>query len=431
MSLTTAVVMSLGTVSVQAEDTSTISLIDNVKVTGEIRPRYEMVETNNAKNNANALTNRLVIGVRGDLFGTDWLSGYAEMTDVHNLNNNYNSTDNGGGTGNNNVVADPEQTRVTQSYLDFKYNKTTLRTGRQMINLDNQRFIGAVGWRQMPQTFNAYSVMDNSIEGLNLMASYLTQVNTIFADNGIDKVNAYKTKSVLLNAKYKVMDELTVGAYGYLLGSYGNTYGLALTGKPKVADNLTLNYRAEYAMMSDATLDSDNGDTFTPPYYTRAKNGKPDVDASYYNLELGMNMSGILAGLGYEFQSGKANTDLSTEIKTFTTPLGTNHKFNGWADVFLVTPKAGLKDANIMLGYKSKDVGVFKAIYHDFTSDKDSIDYGSEIDLLYKRAIPGVKGLTGMLKYADYKADDSALSGNPKSVDVQKFWVMLDFKFSN
>jgi hypothetical protein len=398
--------------SASASEASSISLVDNLKVKGEIRTRYEMVDTDNTTSNANALTNRLVLGVGADLFDTDFVSGYVEMTDVHNANDNYNSTANGVAA---NVVADPEQTRLTQSYIDLKYGDTLLRVGRQMVNLDNQRFIGAVGWRQMPQTFNAYTLVNSSVENLTLTGAYVTQVNKIFAEDSAAGDSA-STETVLLNANYKVSKELTATVYGYFVEDFGNTYGLSLTGKTALND-IKLNYRAEYATLTDATFESTSTDV---------KN-----DASYYNLELGMNMNGILASLNYEFQSGKSTTDASTEGKTFSTPLGTNHKFNGWADQFLSTPTQGLIDMNLMVGYKSADLGVFKAIYHDFSSDKDSINYGTELDLLYTRAIPVVKGLTGLIKYADYNADDSAASGNPKATDTQKLWVMLDYKFKN
>ncbi len=417
MSLATAIMMSVGAVSVHADDG--ISILDNVKVSGEIRPRYEMVDTNNAVNNANAITNRLVLGAGADLLGTDWLSGYAEMTDVHALNSNYYDGGQSATTTDYNGVADTPQTRVTQAYLDFKYKKTKLRYGRQMFNLDNLRFIGAVAWRQMPQTYDATTIFDSSIEGLDLMASYVTKVNTIFADDTtivVPRSASVDQDSVLLNAKYKAMDALTVTGYGYLLENFADTYGIALTGSPKISDTLTLNYRAEYAMMTDASLTENPTAT------------QKNADADYINLELGMNMSGILAGVNYEVQSGDSDTT-DGENNTFSTPYGTNHAHNGWADKFLKTPTEGLVDLNFMVGYASKEVGVFKAIYHDFSSDVDSIDYGTELDLLYKRAIPGVKGLTGMLKYADYSADSSQTGS--LGTDTQKFWVMLDYKFSN
>ena len=417
MSLVAAVVAGMSSVSVQAADG--INLLDNIKMKGELRPRYEMVDTNNNVNNANAVTNRLVLGVGADVAGTDWLSVYGEMTDVHALNpNNYNSTDNGGGSGNINKVVDPEQTRVTQAYADVKVGKTLLRAGRQMINLDNQRFVGAVGWRQMPQTFNAFLVANNSIENLSLAASWVTGVNTVKAG----AADSYGAKVGVLHAAYKVADALTVTGYGYLIAvetAGFDTYGLALTGKPKLGDGMTLNYRAEYATQKDASLE----------YHSY---GKGDADASYYNLELGINMSGILAGVNYEVLSGQGDAAVGGDT-TFQTPLATGHKFNGWADVFLNNGgQGGLEDANIMLGYKSKDLGLFKVIYHTFSAEAsvagENDDYGTEIDAVYKRAIPGVKGLTGMLKYADFSAEGGT---SAYDTDVQKVWVMLDYKFSN
>ncbi|MDF1882253.1 hypothetical protein JHD50_13240, partial [Sulfurimonas sp. MAG313] len=250
-------------------------------------------------------------------------------------------------------------------------------------------------------------IVDNSIENLNILAAYVTQVNTIFADGG-GKVNSASTETVLLNAKYKVMDGVSVTGYGYLIENFGDTYGLSVTGKPKLNDTLSLDYRVEYAILGDTSFDTA---------------GVVKNDASYYNVLLGVNMSGVLAAINYEVQSGD-DTAADGINGTFSTPLGTNHGHNGWADKFLATPAQGLVDANIMIGYKSKDIGVFKALYHDFTSDVGSLNYGTEVDFLYKRSVPGVEGVTGMLKYANYSAD-------VYSVDTQKMWVMLDYKFSN
>jgi len=406
--LASAILMSFTMSPVQANDSGS-GFLNNIKVNGELRPRYERVDEDNAKANANAFTNRLSIGVKADLFGTDWLSGYAQMTDVHALNNNYNSTDNG--RSGNSVVADPGQTRLTQSYLDFKYNKTLFRAGRQIVNLDNLRFIGSVNWRQMPQSFNAYALVDHSIDNLSLLAAYVTQVNTVKTSNSGD----YPTKTVLLHAKYKVMDALTLTGYGYMIGSVHNTFGLAATGKI-AASGMGFKYRAEYATQNDPTLETQN-------------QGKPNVDADYFNLKLGMKMSSLLAGVQYELLSGSNGTDNKT---AFSTPLATLHAQNGWADEFLGTPTAGLVDVNVMLGYKTKTFGVAKAIYHDFSSDEKSINYGTEFDLLYKRGIPNVKHLTGLVKAAIYRGGDSVAEGNTTKLATNKnvFWVMLDYKFS-
>ena len=394
MSIAAAMMMGVGSISAQAEG---LNLVDNVKVNGQIRARYENVDQD-GKQNANAFVNRLTIGVSADMLGTDWLSAYVEMTDIRNINDNYNSTDNAQTA--HAVVADPEQNRVTQSYLDAKFGKTKVRFGRQAINLDNQRFIGSVDWRQMMQTMDAITVTNNDIKDLNIFASYITQRNTV-------KITSLDTRDLLVNVSYKVMPELKVTAYSYMLGSEHDTYGLALTGK--IAG---VNYRAEYATQDDSSMD-DSG------------MGEAKADADYFNVTLGTNLSGVLVGAGYESLSGTNGTDGKTAFKT---PYSTLHAHNGWADMFLGTggaPTAGLEDMSAYLGYKAKGFGVAKIVYHDFQSEVGSTDYGTEIDAVYKNKITAVPGLTGMLKVADFDSDNAAYA------DTTKIWVMLDYKFAS
>ncbi|TKI68703.1 hypothetical protein FCU45_09840 [Sulfurimonas crateris] len=429
MSMAAVMMMGIGSVSAQAEG---LDILSNIKAKGEIRARYEMVDQD-GKDNANAFTNRLTIGVSADLLGTDWLSAYAEMTDVRALNENYNSTTNG--QINHATVVDPEQTRLTQAYVDIKLGKPTLRIGRQMINLDNQRFVGAVGWRQMFQTFDAYTLTCNSIENLNVFASYVTQVNTIkaestAAENGTANPTAdsYDTRTVLLNASYKVMPELKATAYAYLIGEgtaggSHDTYGLALTGNVAVSDGVKLNYRAEYATQTDPSLEN-SGYSGTGE----------KADASYYNLELGANVSGFLVGARYEVLSGQGNAAAGGDT-TFQTPLATLHGQNGWADIFLNNGgNQGLEDMSIMVGYTSKDFGTAKVIYHDFNAEAAVAgqveEFGQEIDAIYTRAIPGVNNLTGMVKFASYMADSKNTAGTGNT-DTDKIWLMLDYKFAS
>lgn len=427
MSLAAVMIIGVGSVSAQAEG---VDILSNIKADGQVRARYEMVDKDNTTPNANAFTNRLAIGVGADLLGTDWLSAYAQMTDVRALNDNYNDGSGDNGAETHQVVADAEQTRLTQAYIDVKMGKTKLRMGRQVINLDNQRFVGAVDWRQMPQTFDAYTITDSSIENLNLFASYVTQVNRVFADDTqvspTHNIAAADTRTVLLNASYKVMDELKVTAYDYMIGTGtamhatgSDTYGLALTGGVKVSDGVKVDYRAEYAAQTDATMENSGFNS-----------SDSHVDADYMNFTLDADMSGFLVGAQYEVLSG--DSDGAGEEKAFATPLATLHAHNGYGDIFLTTPAKGLEDMALSVGYKSKEFGMLKATYHDFTSEVDSIDYGTELDVVYTRAIPGVNGLNGMLKVVDYSAGDTVVEGNyaAQATDMTKFVAMLDYKFA-
>jgi len=398
-----------------------INILNNLQVQGEIRPRWENVDDNVATHStANAYTARTKLKVTGNLLDVDGLSASVGIISVNDFGSNkYNSTSNG--QSNYAVVADPEKAMISNAEINYKTGNTLLHAGRGQVNLDNQRFIGTVGWRQLERSYDSVFVANNSIKNLSVLAAWvygLQGVKSLANNHGPYGENTYDTNTVLLHAAYSVMPALKVTAYDYMIASVHDTYGLALTGNVKM-DAVKLNYRAEYAQQKDASMKI---------HVQTPTTGK--ADASYYNLDLGANVNGILAGINYEFLSGTNGNDGKT---AFACTLGTNHKFNGWADQFLATPKGGLQDANIRLGYKAKGFGKFLAVYHDFTADKKmasvvgtSDDLGSEIDAVYVNKIPGVNGLKGMLKYADYSK--GSVVGHTK--DVQKIWAMLDYKFS-
>ena len=100
---------------------------------------------------------------------------------------------------------------------------------------------------------------------------------------------------------------------------------------------MQLLYRAEYATQSDY---ADN---------------PADYSTDYYALEGGIAAAGLTAKVGYEVLGSDNNGTAS-----FKTPLATLHKFNGWADKFLVTPAAGLEDLYASLAWKPGKNSVLK-----------------------------------------------------------------------
>ena len=407
-----AVPLMVGGLSVSASANDGINILNNVKVKGEIRPRFETAQVSqNQKDRANAFTARTHLVVTGGLLGVDGLTATVGLQGVNNFGyTNYNSTQNGETTYD--KIVDPQGAMLSEASIDYTIDKTAMHVGRSQINLDNQRFIGTVGWRQMERSYDTVYAANSSVKNLSLLAAY------VYGYAGVKGTTTTDTNSVLLHAAYTVMPALKVTAYDYMLANIHDTYGLALTGKinTKMAK---LNYRAEYALQNDATMELGKQTPTT---------GKANAD--YYNLDLGANISGILAGVNYEVLSGTNGTDGNT---AFSTPLATAHKFNGWADKFLATPTGGLQDANIRLGYKAKGFGKVLAVYHNFTADKDMAtptgtatdDLGTEFDAVYVNAIPGFKNLKGLVKYAYYMSGDA--TGYTK--DVTKGWIQLDYKF--
>jgi len=53
------------------------------------------------------------------------------------------------------VIPDPENAALNRFQIAYQKKGIGLTVGRQRINLDDQRFVGSVGWRQNEQTFDA------------------------------------------------------------------------------------------------------------------------------------------------------------------------------------------------------------------------------------------------------------------------------------
>ncbi len=296
------------------------------------------------------------------------------------------------------VVADPEGTEVNQAKLIYKgVEETTITLGRQRIIFDNARFIGNVGWRQNEQTYDAFTVANTSLADTTIVYGYVTNVNRIFGE--ASSKGDIDTKTHLINAAYSGWDAGKLTGYGYFLdlidapASSNTTLGLRFAGDTVVSEGVKALYTLEFSTQSDY------------------KDGASSIDADYSLIEIGAEMSGVTAKIGFETLSGDGTY-------AFSTPLATAHAFNGWADKFLATPANGLVDTYVSVGGKVSGVKLV-GVYHDFSSDTGSSDLGTELDLL---AAKKFGNYTALVKYASYSADTHA-------TDTDKLWLMGQAKF--
>ena len=392
-SLVSAAVMSLCTITATAAESKNVG-----KLYGDFRLRFESVEQNNALQDAEALTLRSRIGYK--TASANGFSGLIEIEDSRAIIDDYSVPPSDFNRGVYSVIADPESnTEIDQAFVQYKAAGISSKLGRQVITLDNHRFVGHVGWRQDRQTFDALSVNYAPTKAWGLKYAYLDKRNRIFSDDA-----DIESKDHLLNASYKTgAGKLT--AYAYLLevdnGSENglDTYGLRYSGKSKSGSNTFL-YSAEYA-----SQESSSGDN--------------EFDADYIALEGGLKFNGVVAKIGYE-KLGSDEGEFG-----FSTPLATLHKFNGWSDQFLGTPNQGLEDVYAVLTGKVAG-GKWLIAYHDFTSDEaleGSDDLGSELNLLYAKKF--AKRYNAGIKYAQYDAGSSAFY----KVDTDKLWLWVGAKF--
>ena len=437
-----------------AEDEYTF--IDSVKEGKNLtsfRLRYENVsQDGNAPapinapfKDANAFTLRSLIGWQTAPFHN--FSFGAQLIDVSKLNDNFNDSTPLSGPFNpaanqpNKLayakVVDPDYTGVNQLYVDWTGIKNTkFRLGRQQVNLDNVRFIGDIGFRQVMQVFDGLSVLNKSIPDTEVyLAHYeaVRQINTKLRTAGALEV---------ANVRYRISPSEFLIGYAYLSNfedlGFGNawfgagtlnnpgklninadqsnkTLGLRLEGVHPFNPNLKALYTAEYAKQTDYS------------------GGDSRIDADYYKLGGGVGIDNFTIRVDQELLGSNNGT------YAFQTPFGTNHLFQGWVDKFLATPKEGIRDTFITATYKYDDF-VFFADYHQYNSDEDFFKvtggkgdkYGTEwnVSATYNYN----RNLLVKIEYGKYSEDDqyqptATVTQASRIRDTDKLWLTAMYSF--
>lgn len=304
------------------------------------------------------------------------------------------------------VVADAESIELNRAQIMYKVKNFALTVGRQRINLDDQRFVGSVGWRQNEQTFDAARA-EVTVGPVSFDATYANRQDTIFGSEAGPR-RSIDGDFVFLQAGAK-LGPVTAKGFSYLIdydetfafANSSQTYGGRISGSFPLGKAVKLNVLGSYARQMDMGRNPVN------------------YQADYVLGELGLGYQGFTLTGGYE----KLGADKAAG-KAFQTPLATLHKFNGWADLFLTTPGNGLQDYYVTLAKVFPKVKAVKGLnanvtYHDFHSDVGGVKFGSEWDasLGFK-----TRKLGWLVKYANYNADKFG-------VDREILWLQAEVSF--
>lgn len=386
---------------VQAADTDSSELLAGGSAKLDFRYRFEGVEQDGKAEDAKASTlrSRLTLS-SGTVKG---FSGLIEFDNVSALGaEEYNSTSNGNTQYP--VVADPTGTDINQVLVKYKTKETELNLGRQRIVHGTQRFVGGVAWRQNEQTYDGFRAVHKFSDKLSLDYSYVGGVNRIFGpdDRPVQPARWYGNNHFLLGT-YTVTPEHKLEGFAYLLDIEPDAkYGYA-----KTSNNSTDTYGLGYTgKIGDLKL------AMTYAHQTDAGESLQSYSADYYFAEASYDFKVLQAKVGYEVLGSDNGVG-------FKTPLATLHKFQGWADLFLVTPGAGIEDAYAGVSTKVGPVALM-AQYHDFAAETGSQDYGTEVDLSATWKVSDQWSL--QLKYADFSTDAVAY------VDTSRTWLTVQFK---
>jgi len=405
--------------------------IGKSKISVNSRLRWEFADQNSITpaadlKESDAITVRTRFGLT-----TAPLYGFQGMIEGENVTvlgptHNYNAAGSNPSGAGKTVIADPPTTEINQAWVSYAYtNQIMLKGGRQRIVLDNHRFIGDVGWRQNMQTYDAASATFTPLKDLNLYYGYLWEVHRVFGDvSGLPAASPnhdFDSSSHVLNVSYSPFKYGRFVGYAYLLDldlangtatRYDNscaTYGGYFAGSAALTPKVSLGYRAEAAWQID--------------YADSAQ----DYQAEYYSVELAANVKPVAFGAGYEVLGTDSNDGVAGGSVGFRTPLATGHAFNGWADLFLVTPGKGLRDLYAFAQVTIPGEIPVRFMYHKFDADSGGADFGHEFDAQLSKKLG--KNWTALAKYAYYDGKDAAPPSFAAAVDMHKFWLQLEFNF--
>jgi Alginate export len=265
-----------------------------------------------------------------------------------------------------------DQFDLHQGFADigsFSEDKWAFRAGRQEVKLGGERLIGPVGWTQQAQSFDGVRLRSRGAWGLVDFFGYKTRDRgaTLGADDTTldsELLGAYAT--------FKTGDKAGLDVYAIFQSTDAvtdtneATLGFRLAGKTGI-----WSYRVESSYQTGTRADK-------------------DVSAYMFGGRVGANVAdgkGTLT-LWYDYLSGDDNpTD--GNVKVFQTIAATNHKFYGFADLFLNIPVhtggLGLQDFAIKGKIQASPEFKLGIDLHAFRTSKQgtltSQDLAKEVDV--------------------------------------------------
>lgn len=378
----------------------------NLKPVAEARLRYEHADQKGLPTEtSDALTARVRAGLTASSGGLSaMIVGQGSLALVDDYYDGLN------GAATRPIIADPQNIALYIGQLRYQSKALAFTAGRQKIALDDERFVGNVAFRDNGQTYDAARLELVPAKGLKLDIAYAWSARTIWGFEGRGaRQQAVSGDNIFANLSYAtpigtltgfayLVDQDEAAVQGYRLSS--QTYGARLSGALPISRTAKISYQLGHARQSD---------------YHRNPN---DYRADYWLADATLDLGGWKLNAGYEI----LGAEKGAAFTSFQTPLGTNFKFQGWADKFLTTPANGVRDLYAGGGYGWKRLGPLTGVsllatWHRFDSDRLDQHYGNEWNLL--ASAKAAKTLLSV-RYARYDAKGFA-------TDTEKLWLQADW----
>ncbi len=254
-----------------------------------------------------------------------------------------------------------------QGYLKVALGERQLLSatvGRQETNLGGQRLVGAVGWAQQGRSFDGLRISSDREWGSLDFLAYKLREGDLEDVSESNLLGAYAVLDV--DDRNRLDLYILHNGVSQQIGTDQSTVGARLHGSV-----VRFTYRGEVSVQRGERL----GD---------------DVSAYMLGARVGRDFAGGRGALTlwYDYLSGDDAPDDGT-TRVFDTLFATNHKFYGFADLFLNIPVdtggLGLRDAALKGSYDLGSETRLAADVHHFSLAKSgslpSSALGQEIDL--------------------------------------------------
>jgi len=392
-----AAIAGLAPSTAQAQSSGVAGLLDDlgVLIQTDTRLRYELGASDDQPEDGEALTLRVRPSI--EIAPVPQVSLLAEAEAIVSLlpDRLNGFTGSPGRPG----VADEETLELNRLQLEFAPSERFgVTVGRQRISIDDERFIGIVDFRQNQQTYDAVTASVLAPGDVQLRAGYIWRVGRVLGPERPDGV--FDSDSFFVNASVPLGNVSLSGFH----------YDLDLDDRV----NAPIRSRTTGATISGRHFGKNVGVFWEGAYARQEADGAtPEYARAAVRAELG------------DFQLA-AQFELlgSDEGVAFQTPLATLHRFQGAADLFLVTPDQGIEDYQFRATWRVGSLGPARAMrislqYNRFDAASGDARLGQEWGAEIATTLLATR-LSAAL--ARYEAESFAS-------DATRFWLTAARKF--
>ena len=307
-------------------------------------------------------------------------------------------------------LVDPGLLELNRAQLQAKLGpQSYLTIGRQRLAIDDQRFIGRAAFRQNEQTFDGVHLSARTQQGITIQTGYFARVNPALGED--EDFGSFRGDSYYFNANlpspigrlglFHYALDLETGPRDNPTDHFSNqTTGFRYDGRWH-ADTFGLDIEGSYARQTEF---ANNPIVFDVNYWLAGAKVFAGPFRAGFRVE----------SLGSDGETGEA----------FQAFAGSRHRFQGDADIFVITPKNGLRDTEVSATWAVGRIGPLSGVtasarYHWFNAILNQADHGRELDLTISAGWRGFK--TGLV-FADYDAEFFA-------EDTQRLYLSLSRDF--